>query len=98
MHSSVSFDLTITGLYTPLLVGGTVELLTDDGGMEAIVAALRQPKLRGLVKITPAHLELLSQQLSPEEAAGKVELFVIGGENPPAESLRFGERPPPRRG
>ena len=47
------------------------------------------PQTRGVVKITPAHLELLSQQLRPEEAAGKVELFVIGGENLFHESLRF---------
>jgi non-ribosomal peptide synthetase component F len=26
VHSSISFNLTITGLYTPLLVGGQVEL------------------------------------------------------------------------
>ena len=57
--------------------------------MEGVVGALRQPETRGMVKITPAHLELLSQQLRPEEAAGKVELFVIGGENLIGESLRF---------
>ena len=89
VHSSISFDLTITGLYTPLLVGGRVELLPDDASVEAVVRALRQPQTRGVVKITPAHLELLSQQLRPEEAAGKVELFVIGGENLLGESLRF---------
>ena len=89
VHSSISFDLTITGLYTPLLVGGRVELLPEDAGIEAMVGALRQPETRGLVKITPAHLELLSQQLRPDEVAGKVELFVIGGEHLTSESLRF---------
>jgi len=89
VHSSISFDLTITGLYTPLLVGGQVELLPEDADVDALVTALRQPPTRGLVKITPAHLALLSQRLRPEEAAGKVELFVIGGENLLAESLRF---------
>jgi amino acid adenylation domain-containing protein len=89
VHSSISFDLTITGLYLPLLVGGRVELLQDDSGVEAVVRALRQPQTRGVVKITPAHLEVLSQQLNPEDAAGKVELFVIGGENLLGESLRY---------
>ena len=98
VHSSISFDLTITGLYTPLLVGGQVELLPDDAGVEAVVMALRQPQTRGLVKITPAHLELLSQQLRPEEAAGKVELFVIGGENLPARACVFGEKFPQQHG
>lgn len=53
------------------------------------MTALRQPQFHGQVKITPAHVELLSWRLRPEEAAGKVGLFVIGGENLPAESLRF---------
>ncbi len=89
LHSSISFDLTVTALYTPLLVGGRIEVLPEEPGVEALVRALRQPGIHGLVKITPAHLELLSRQLHPEEAAGKVELFVIGGENLTAESLRF---------
>ena len=89
LHSSISFDLTVTALYTPLLVGGRVEVLPEDAGVEAVVRSLRQPEIQGLVKITPAHLELLSRQLHAEEAAGKVELFVIGGENLLAESLRF---------
>ncbi len=89
VHSSISFDLTITGLYTPLLLGGVVELLPEDHGVEALVLALRQPRTRGLIKITPAHLDLLSHRLRPEEVAEKVGLFVIGGENLRGESLRF---------
>jgi amino acid adenylation domain-containing protein len=89
VHSSISFDLTVTGLFTPLIVGGRVELLPHEEGIDALVEALRRPESRGLVKITPAHLELLSHMLRPEEAARKVDLFVIGGENLTADSLRF---------
>jgi non-ribosomal peptide synthetase component F len=49
VHSSLSFDLTVTGLYAPLLVGGQVELLPEDASVEAVVRALRQPQTRGLV-------------------------------------------------
>jgi non-ribosomal peptide synthetase component F len=89
VHSSISFDLTITGMLTPLLLGGRVELLADDAGIDGLLAALRQNDHYGLVKSTPAHLELLSKQLDPEEVAGKVGLLVIGGENLEAEKLRF---------
>jgi pimeloyl-ACP methyl ester carboxylesterase len=41
------------------------------------------------VKITPAHLELITQQVSADEASGMTRVFVIGGENLTAESLRF---------
>jgi len=87
LHSSISFDLTVTSMYTPLLAGGQVELLPEDVGAQNLLAALRQGNNRSLVKITPAHLELLSQQIKPDEAAGRTKVFVIGGENLLAESL-----------
>ena len=89
VHSSISFDLTVTSLYPALLAGGQVELLPEEGGIDALASALRQAKGRALVKITPAHLELLSRQLDPGEVAGMAGVFVIGGENLLAEHLRF---------
>jgi amino acid adenylation domain-containing protein len=87
VHSSISFDLTVTSLYPALLAGGKVELLTEDVGAQNLIAALKKAENRSLVKITPAHLELLSQQLSSEEAAGVTKTFVIGGEALLAENL-----------
>jgi amino acid adenylation domain-containing protein len=89
VHSSVSFDLTVTSLYTPLLSGGKVELLPEDIGAQSLLAALLRTGDRSLVKITPAHLELLSQQISPQEAKGMTRAFVIGGENLLAEKLEL---------
>ncbi|ARV60165.1 non-ribosomal peptide synthetase [Nostocales cyanobacterium HT-58-2] len=89
VHSSIAFDLTITGLFSPLLVGRKVELLPQNLDLEALAAALRNKSNYSLVKITPAQLELLTQQLSPQEAAGKTRAFIIGGENLLAESLAF---------
>ena len=89
VHSSISFDLTVTGLYPPLLVGGVVELLAEDIGAQNLLAALLRARDRNLVKITPAHLELLNQQISREQAAGITRLYVIGGENLLAENLRL---------
>ncbi|HLX44911.1 MAG TPA: amino acid adenylation domain-containing protein, partial [Bryobacteraceae bacterium] len=88
VHTSISFDLTVTSLYTPLLAGAAVELLPEAMGAQNLIEALRQKK-RSLVKITPAHLELLSQQLSPEEVDGMTKTFVIGGENLLAEGLQL---------
>lgn len=95
VHSSISFDLTVTSLYPPLLVGGQVELLPEDVGAENLLAALRQGRDFDVVKITPAHLELLGQQLRPAEMARMCRAFVIGGENLLAESLRTWRRHAP---
>ena len=89
VHSSISFDLTVTSLYTPLLAGARVELLAEDAAAQSLLAALQRQKGRSLVKITPAHLELLSQQLVPDEVANMTDVFVIGGENLLAEKLRL---------
>lgn len=88
VHTSISFDLTVTSLYTTLLGGAKVELLPEDVGAQNLLAALLE-KNRGLVKITPAHLELLGKQIGADEAPGMARAFVIGGENLLAETLQL---------
>jgi amino acid adenylation domain-containing protein len=89
VHTSISFDLTVTSLYTTLLGGAKVELLPEDVGAQNLLAALLRAGNHGLVKITPAHLELLGTQIGPDQAAGMASAFVIGGENLLAETLRL---------
>ncbi|NEU77735.1 non-ribosomal peptide synthetase [Nostoc sp. UIC 10630] len=89
VHSPLGFDLTITSLFSPLLVGNQVEILSPDQGIETLANALRARSNLSLVKITPAHLKLLCQMLSPQEAAGRTRAFIIGGENLLAEDIAF---------
>ncbi len=89
VHSSISFDLTVTSLFPALLCGGVIELLPHGVGAQPLVAGLRHGPPRALVKITPAHLELLTRQLTPSEAVEAARVFVIGGENLTAEMLQF---------
>jgi amino acid adenylation domain-containing protein len=89
VHSSICFDLTITALFAPLLVGREVHLLEEDFGVEALKTAFQDQTEFSVVKITPAHLLLLSQRVSCEEAAGLTKAFIIGGENLLAENIAF---------
>jgi amino acid adenylation domain-containing protein len=88
VHSSISFDMTITGLFSPLLVGRTVELLPEGFSLEYLSRALNQ-KTSSVVKVTPAQLKLLSQQVSPQNAANCTQAFIIGGEALTSEHLSF---------
>ena len=89
VHSSFSFDLTVTSLFTPLISGRRVDLLDESLGVEQLAEALRRNGDYSLVKITPAHLQMLGEQLVPEEAAGRTRAFVIGGEALTAEHVAF---------
>ena len=89
VHSSLSFDLTITGLFTPLLVGGCVHMLSAGDEVEALGTVLgRQPDY-SLVKLTPAHLHLLSEQLAEVDLQDAAHALVIGGENLPATTVKW---------
>jgi amino acid adenylation domain-containing protein len=87
VNSSISFDLTVTSLFTPLMVGRSVFLLPD--GIEALATALTERSNYSLLKITPAHLRALAGLLPAADIAGRVRALIIGGEALHFESLSF---------
>ncbi|HBB87820.1 MAG TPA: hypothetical protein DC047_09415 [Blastocatellia bacterium] len=87
VHSSFSFDLTITSLFAPLMVGRTIFLIAD--GIENLVEALLARDNYSLVKITPAHLRALAELMPADQVRGRVRALVIGGEALHMESLAF---------
>ncbi len=89
VHSSISFDLTITALLAPLITGRRVDLLDDDLGVEQLSEALRRSRDYSLVKITPAHLRLLGDQMDACDVRGRTRAFVIGGEQLREEHVAF---------
>ena len=86
LHSPLGFDLTVTGLYPALLEGGRLTLTNEAEGVGGLSEALRRERGLGLVKLTPAHVEALSQWMPAEEMEGRTKALVIGGE------ALFGER------
>ncbi|MFG2132156.1 amino acid adenylation domain-containing protein [Streptomyces sp. NPDC048751] len=70
LHSPVSFDLTVTSLYAPLISGGPVRVTALEGPGDG------SPR-PAFLKATPAHLALLG--VLPEEFSPTREL-VVGGE------------------
>jgi len=80
LHSPLSFDLTVTALWTPLVAGGCVR-----------VAALEDAPAPGLpphsfLKATPSHLPLLAALASELDFAPDAE-FLFGGEALLGEAL-----------
>jgi len=83
LHSSISFDATITSLFCPLLAGRTLRMLPEGGAeIDHIRAALEAGRSQpwSFVKLTPAHLELLNAMLPEDALAGLTRFVVLGGE------------------
>src|SRR6185369_7245713 len=87
VHSPIGFDLTVTALFGPLLTGGEVCLVPEAPGLDELVAALAEREVQ-LLKVTPAHLEILNRQLTPA-AARHVKVLVVGGEALPGDALEL---------
>ncbi|MBC5802113.1 MAG: amino acid adenylation domain-containing protein [Candidatus Eremiobacteraeota bacterium] len=95
VHSSISFDLTVTSMWAPLVAGRTAFLVPDDG-IEALAHVLRSRRNFSLIKCTPAHLEALRLELADDDVAGLCRLFVIGGEALFGETIAWWQRHAPR--
>ncbi|HVR99264.1 MAG TPA: amino acid adenylation domain-containing protein [Thermoanaerobaculia bacterium] len=80
VHSSLGFDLTVTSLFPPLLAGGRVVLVPEEQGIEGLGTALRQDGDQRLIKITPAHLALLREELAEVDLSARTGTVVVGGE------------------
>ncbi|MGW5285426.1 non-ribosomal peptide synthetase, partial [Streptomyces collinus] len=77
LHSSVSFDLTVTPLHGVLVAGGCMEIGSLQDGLADYHSLT-------FLKVTPSHLSLLSE-LAPD--AFKTGDLVIGGEALTGEQL-----------
>lgn len=80
VHSSISFDLTITSLLAPLSVGQKAILIPEEDGVEGLVSKLFGGANYSLLKLTPSHLELLNRALPSEDKRNAVNVIVVGGE------------------
>lgn len=80
VSSSLGFDATVTSFLSPLFTGRKVLLLPEQGEIEALCTILTKNRDLSLIKITPAHLEILSGLLSESEVSEMVNTIVIGGE------------------
>ena len=93
INSSIAFDATITSIFSPLLVGRRVLLLPEVGEIEALSRSLQtREQERGedfsLVKITPAHLEMLNSLVNWENRS-QTRALILGGEALLAKTLEY---------
>ncbi len=81
VHATIAFDATVTSIFPALVSGKPLILTREEDGMEGLSRMLDRHGPFGYVKITPAHLDLLRNQLSARELPQQSHAYVIGGEN-----------------
>lgn len=77
LYSSLSFDLTVTSIFTPLISGNKIEVYSDDEDEYVLYRILRENKCT-IVKLTPAHLSLIKDL---DNRSRSIKKFIVGGEN-----------------
>lgn len=81
VHTSLSFDLTITSIFPQIIKGGRVDFIEYQHSVNELVSYIKDLEDPLLLKCTPAHLEILFESIDPQTLKSK-ELFVVaGGEN-----------------
>ncbi len=80
LHGSLSFDATVTALFLPMLSGKPVYL--PQGGQDAEALGELLSDYAGLnpIKLTPAHLDVLTPRAETEALQPSGGSFVLGGE------------------
>ena len=96
VHATIAFDATVTSIFPALIAGKTLVVVPESEGIEGLPLTLRAHHHQSLIKITPAQLAMLSQQLAPEEAHLVCRSLVIGGENLTADQIAFWQQHAPQ--
>ena len=76
LHSSLSFDLTVTSLFPPLAGGHCVRIFAGRDRQPVIEEVFRDRRVE-VVKLTPSHLSLVA---SGDRRGSRIRRLVVGGE------------------
>jgi len=78
--SSLSFDLVLTSFYPVLISGRCLWLSAEEQGAGGLAQTIAEREGLSPVKLTPSHLDALSELLPWGELGGRVRTLVVGGE------------------
>lgn len=79
LFTSLSFDLTITSIYLPLMTGGTL-VIYEEGNtpLDSAIIDVISDNAVDIIKLTPSHLSLLQQM---DLKTSRLQRMIIGGED-----------------
>ena len=79
LYSSISFDLTITSIFTPLTTGNMIVVYEDDDTSVLIEKVLMDNKA-DIIKLTPSHLKIIRDSELLKTNESNLKKLIVGGE------------------
>lgn len=80
VYTSISFDLTITSIFLPIISGGTIIVFTE-GDQDALIKSVFHDSRVNTIKVTPSHLRLHKEQGSGTIGLNsQLKTLIVGGE------------------
>ncbi|WP_342551890.1 non-ribosomal peptide synthase/polyketide synthase [Paenibacillus sp. FSL R7-0652] len=76
LYSTISFDATVTSLFTPLLIGSKLIVFGNSNGATLLQDVLRNDEVE-ILKLTPSHMRLILNEQIKSQTLKKL---IIGGE------------------
>jgi len=77
LYSSISFDLTVTSIFSPLILGNKIVIYDNDEAEFVLYKILRENKV-SVVKLTPAHLALIKEM---NNRNSRIKRLIVGGDD-----------------
>ena len=78
LFTSLSFDLTVTSIYLPLISGGQMIIHNQENHSEHILSEIVNENKATVVKLTPSHLSILAGYNLEKSS---IRRFIVGGED-----------------
>ena len=79
LFSPLTFDLTVTSIFLPLVTGGQIVIYPEpDGPSDLAILDVIQQNRVDIIKLTPSHLALLKNEAMQ---GSRVEQWILGGED-----------------
>ncbi len=76
LYTSLSFDLTVTSIFMPLITGGQL-IVEQELDAAELISSVTQNSQVNVLKLTPSHVSLLKEHSIKNE---NIASFIIGGE------------------
>ncbi|MFB8733490.1 AMP-binding protein [Bacillus sp. SL00103] len=76
MYTSLSFDLTVTSIFTPLISGNTIMIYHHENRQLLVEDIIKDNRVH-VMKLTPSHLQFIKHLSFPDS---QMKCFILGGE------------------